>query len=123
MIIVRKETHVRFTKVDNALFTTRKLSDGAKILYGYLLSVNKNKQYSDNYIMKALGIGKTTLTRRKQELKALDLISIKQTGAREYYLFIGRLNYSASLVKHEWEKEHKRINKINETSEVGEKSE
>ena len=106
MIIIRDMVRDNYTKVDRSVFTNRNLTDGAKVLYGYISGLPIGQQYNDKYILKALDISQQTLTRRKQELKKLDLILVSQVGPRNYVLFIGRTNNPASWVKRNWEKEN-----------------
>jgi len=104
MIIVRDNIFERFTKIDKNVFTSNLISDGACRLYGYLSGLPTGHNYSDNYIVKALGISKRTLSNRKAELTKRDLILVKQIGPRNYMLFVGRLDRPASQVQYEWEK-------------------
>ena len=109
MIVVKGLIHNKFTKVETAVFTDRSLSDGAKVLYAYLSGINTNKQYSDSYFIKALGISSDTLARRKRELKRVGLIMVGQISSRVYTLFIGTTNYPAIKVKTDWERNREEI--------------
>ena len=108
MIIIRDPISKCFTKVDKYVFTvpSNRLTDGAKVLYGYFSGLPTGRAYSDKYLMKALGISQGTLTRRKKELKDMDLILTIQLGPKVYMMFVGRLDHPASLVKMHWEKEN-----------------
>lgn len=119
MLIIKRSINTRFTKVDNKLFYCNSLSDGAKALYGFLLTLYEQKQYNDNYIKKTLEISKDTLKRRKKELKEHDLILIKPIGPRFFGLFIGNFSYPASKVREDWTMNNNilREGKFNDNSE------
>ena len=102
MIVIRDGLSRCFTKVDKYVFTNRDLSDGAKVLYGYFSGLPTGRNYSDTYLLKALGISMRSLARRKAELVATDLIMVDQISPRVYMLFIGRLDHPASEVKKHW---------------------
>lgn len=106
MIVIKAPLNRSFNKVDKHVFTKRGLTDGAKVLYGYLSGLPTGQNFKDSYLVKALDIGQRTLNNRKKELSDLDLILVKQISPRVYMLFIGTLVYPASLVKEEWEKEN-----------------
>jgi len=91
-----------FTRVDRRVFTMPNLSDGAKVLYGYLIGLKSGQNFSDVYISKALGISKVVLSRRKRELKNYDLILVEQISARLYFIYIGFTDYPASAVRDRW---------------------
>jgi hypothetical protein len=107
MIIIRDPISRSFTKVDKHVFTKRGLTDGAKVLYGYFSGLPAGRTYNDGYLMKALDVSQKTLTRRKKELKDLDLILTIQLGPTVYMMFVGRLDHPASLVKSNWEQANK----------------
>lgn len=102
MIIRSLAPNYAFTRVDRRVFTNPKLSDGAKVLYGYLIGLKSGQNFSDKYIMKALDISKVVLARRKKELKEQDLILVEQVTARLYFIYIGFTDYPASKVKAHW---------------------
>ena len=106
MIVIRAPINSGFTKVDRRVFTLpkSKLSDGAKVLYGYLAGVQTGQDFSDKYIIKAMEISQDTLTRRKKELKNANLILTWQISPRVYILFVGCTGrYStATHVKDNW---------------------
>lgn len=106
MIIIRDGLSGCFTKVDKYVFTCRDLTDGAKVLYGYLSGLPTGRNYSDNYLVKALEVSAKTLARRKRELKDKDLICIDQISPRVYMLFVGRLDHPASEVRNNWRKDN-----------------
>lgn len=105
MIIRHTLPKTHFTKIDRHVFANPKLSDGAVRLYGYMCGLRNGANFSDSYIMKALGISKRALYNRKRELKALDLILIDQLGPRYYILYIGYTGMSATEVKELWTEE------------------
>lgn len=93
----------KFTKISNLVFSNAQLSDGAKVLYGFLASMPNGKTIVDNYILKALGISQPVLTRRKKELKDVGLILMVQLAPRVHDLYIGFPGFSAAMVKAAWE--------------------
>ena len=108
-MIIRHSLPTReYTKIDRHVFTQRGLTDGAKVLYGYLCGLRNGASFSDTYIMKALDISQTVLTRRKKELKDADLILVDQLGPRVYVIYIGFSNFPASKVKDSWGSEDDR---------------
>ena len=94
-----------YTKVDNKIFTIERklLSDGAKVMYGFLASMQIGSKITDNYIVKSLDIGLSALKKYKRELKALDLIVVDRVGLNQYEMYIGSTVLRASIVKQYWE--------------------
>ena len=97
-----KNNILGYTQVDKYVFTKRGLSDGAKVLHGYLAGLKDAENFSDTYILKALGISSTVLARRKKELKDHDLILVDQIGPRVYILYVGSTKISASAYKEQF---------------------
>lgn len=93
----------QFTRIDKRVFVNEKLTDGAKVLYGYLAGLKSGQNFSDTYLLKALGISKTVLARRKKELTDAGLILVEQMQPRVYVLYIGYTSMSAADVKFAWE--------------------
>ena len=91
-----------YTQVDKYVFTKRGLSDGAKVLHGYLAGLRDADNFSDTYILKALDTSQTVLTRRKKELKDHGLILVDQISPRVYVLYVGNTKESAEHVKLTW---------------------
>ncbi len=102
MIIRHSLPSESYTKVDRAVFTNKGISDGAKVLYGYLCGLRNGADFKDAYIMKAMNISKTVLARRKKELKDSDLILVDQVSARRYFMYIGHSGFTAEMVKQHW---------------------
>ena len=102
MIIRGRVPNYSFTMVDRHVFTVRGLSDGAKVLYGYLAGLKNGANFSDTYILKALDTSQTVLTRRKKELKDHGLILVDQISPRVYVLYVGNTKESAEHVKLTW---------------------
>ena len=102
MIVIRDSINHRYTKVDKNVFILRGLTDGAKVLYGYLAGLPTGRNFSDSYILKALGISRRTLANRKRELKDMGLILIEQVSPRNYMLFVGTTEKRANQVRDEW---------------------
>ena len=104
-MIIRHEIPLQkshYTKVDRYVFTDSRLSDGAKVLYGYVAGLKSGGNFSDNYIIKVLRISKTVLYRRKKELIDAGLILIEKLNARTYILYVGFSTCSAEQVKAQW---------------------
>ena len=104
MIIRHSLPERGWTKVDRYVFTHGKLSDGAKVLYGYLCGMRTGDSSFDTDIAEELNISQQTLTKRKKELKDVDLLLVDQIGSRVYVAYIGHTNLPASLVKKRWVK-------------------
>lgn len=102
MIIRKALPKDSYTKMDNKVFTDQRLSDGAKVLYGYLASLRTGANFTDDYIVKAMGISKRALANRKKELKQAGLILIDQVSMRIYVIYIGHTRFSAEKVKQTW---------------------
>lgn len=105
MIIRHSLPHSSFTKVDRNVFTNLKLSDGACRLYGYLCGLRNGANLSDAYVMKAMNISQTVLTRRKRELKQEQLLLVDQISPRVYVAYIGYTGFTAESVKTSWLRE------------------
>ena len=105
MIIRHNLPTKQYTKLDRKVFCNPELSDGAVRLYGYLCGLRNGASFSDTYIIKAMAIKQSTLTRRKKELKDADLILIDQVSPRIYVIYIGHTSHPASDVKRGWLKE------------------
>lgn len=104
MIIRHNLPQRGYTKIDRYVFTLD-ISDGAKVLYGYLCGLRNGASFSDKYIMKAMDVSQTVLTRRKKELKDKDLILVDQISPKVYIAYIGHTTQGASEVKRAWVKE------------------
>ena len=98
MIIRHNLPSKAFTKLDRFVFTDNRLSDGSKVLYGYLCGLRNGQDFSDKYILKVLQITQATLTRRKKELKDADLFFIDRIGLKDN-LSPTRANGLFSMVK------------------------
>lgn len=106
VVIIRHSLPNRcFTRIDRRVFTNTNLSDGAKVLYGYLCGLRNGANFSDAYVIKALDTSQRVLTRRKKELKDEDLILMDQLTPRIYVIYIGHSLLSASEVKAGWNRE------------------
>lgn len=105
MIIRHSLPNTCFTKIDKGVFTDKRLTDGAKVLYGYLCGLRNGANFSDNYIMEAMDISKPSLARRKRELTEYGLILVDQIAPRVYVIYIGFSRCSAAQVKEQWLKE------------------
>lgn len=92
-----------YTKIDRNVFSHEKLSDGAKVLYGYLCSLRCGANMTDAYIMKALNLSLAALGRRKRELRDQGLILVDQISPRVYAIYIGHTKMNATAVKHFWQ--------------------
>lgn len=105
MAIIRKFVpQERYNIVDRHVFTMNELSFAARCLYGYLAGLRSGANFSDTYLMKALDMSKSTLTRRKKELRDAGLILVEQIRPRVYVTYIGTSTYHAEHVKTHWEK-------------------
>ena len=92
-----------YTKFDNKVFLVDGLSDGAKVLYGYMASMRTGDDFSDTFFMKGLHLSRKTLYRRKKELTESGLIHVDRVGLKSYILYIGYTHVSAIMVKANWD--------------------
>lgn len=95
----------KFTKVPNELWALEDLSDGAKVMYGFIASLPNGKTIHDGYISKSLNISGRTVTNRKTELVGKGLLLMDQLAPRVYDLYIGYPGMPAARVKQLWEEE------------------
>ena len=102
MIIRHSLPSKAYTKVDRNVFTDMRLSDGACRLYGFLCSLRNGANFTDAYILKAMQVSQTVLTRRKKALKDSDLILIDQVSPKLYVVYIGYTSMPATVVKKQW---------------------
>lgn len=106
-MIIRHNLPIRnFTKIHRSVFTNPELTDGAVRLYSYLCSLRNGADFSDKYIIKAMGISQNVLSRRKKELKEHGLILMDQVSPRIYIIYIGYPGQPASVVKSTWLSDH-----------------
>ena len=94
-----------WTPLDNDVLTISRgeLTDGAKILYWFLGGYSQNgKNMSRNYILKCLGIAQSTYEKYIKQLKRLDLVHVKRTGAKDYECYVGTTLIPASKVEEYW---------------------
>ena len=100
--IVQAEIHNNWSKLDRYVFTMHNLSDGAKVLYGYLIGLKDGDNFNDGYIIKALNISKNVLAKRKRELKDYKLLTVLRMGPKTYINFIGNTMINSDCVKADW---------------------
>ena len=120
MIVVRENTPSSWCKVDKKVFANPNITDGAVRLYGYLIGLQSGRNFTDAYLVKALGISNRTLANRKRELSVQGLIKVKQVAPRLYMLFIGSTQRPAESVYLNWRKESD-LDSLAQISEVTEK--
>jgi hypothetical protein len=99
MLYFRYKPKKSFCQVSNEVLKDQRLSEGARLLYAYLSSLKQGRPFSDKFICLDFGISQAMLTRRKKELKDVDLIHIKNTGIRSHSCFIGYPGCRASTVE------------------------
>lgn len=97
-----------FTKVDNSLWFNMKLSAEGLRLYGALASLKNFETINDGFLCKALEMSIATLTRKKKELKDMDLICTVCICPRVYVLYIGSVGFPASAVSRHFEAEDRK---------------
>lgn len=102
MIIRHTLPSTKYTKVDRRVFGNQNFTDGACRLYGFLCGLRNGSNFSDAYIMKALGWSKMMLHRRKKELIEANLLLIDRVGPKLYIGYIGYTDYPATKVKAHW---------------------
>jgi hypothetical protein len=95
----------KFTKISNKLWTNPNLSDGAKVMYGFIASLPNGKTIHDGYLTKSLGLSDRTVNYRKKELKDAGLLLMVQLAPRVYDLYVGHPDLLADEVRLLWEKD------------------
>lgn len=105
MRVIKELPTNNYIKADRGINECHILSDGAKTLHTFLSGWNPNKNINDAYIQKALNISEASLTRRKQELRAMDLLITVQVSVRKYNIYVGYSKFKASKVKERADKE------------------
>ena len=102
MFIRSGDIFTGYTKVDKQVFVDTRLSNGARVLYGYLAGLHDAQNYTDKYLIKALKISQQVLTKRKKELKDVGLIMVEQVEPRLYVLYLGNTKMSVHKTKQKW---------------------
>ena len=102
--IIQADLKVNWNKLDRYVFVKQDLSDGAKVLYGYLLGLKDGDNFTDTYVLKALGISRNVLDKRKRELKQHKLLTVLRMGPKSYVNFIGNTRVDSDAVMKEWNK-------------------
>ncbi len=92
-----------FTKIDNLVFLVDGLSDGAKVLYGYMATLRTGADYHEDRFTEKLRIAKSTYKKRKSELVKAGLIFSERIGVNNWVLYIGSTQISAAKVKEHWD--------------------
>ncbi len=110
MAIIRKslpdgKSSRYYVRYDTRVFLIKGLSDGAKVLYGYMASMKDGADFSDVFFMKGLDLSPSAYKRRKKELVDTGLILIDRIGLKQYILYIGFVGFGAKDVKANWLKE------------------
>ncbi len=78
-----------FIKVPINVLEDKRLSPNTKLLYGILLSLNSNKEYSfatNKYLSNSLNISKRSITNMISDLKKIEYISIKYSDGKRYIM-------------------------------------
>jgi len=109
MIIRHDLPGSNFVKFDNNIFLNQNLTDGAKVLYGYLCGLRNGAGYTDKIIVDSMKISKTILTRRKKELKNEGLLLVDQISPRVFVAYIGHSRKTAMAVKDTWIKDDRSV--------------
>ena len=103
-IVQAPELKDKYSKLDRYVFVNKDISDGGCRLYGYMLGLKSGDSFSDEYMMKTLGISRAVLSKRKRELRKFKLLSTTRLDARTYVNFIGNTVVDSEMVKHQWQK-------------------
>jgi len=92
------------TQIEHDIFKICKtqLSDGAKVLYGFLATMHTTQIISDNQLKNILNISHVSLMKYKKELASLDLILWIKRGKKLPIIYIGSIYYSASTLAVYW---------------------
>jgi len=87
------------TRIDNKLIYDSELSDGAFRLYVFLFGLHSSTNYTDGYLMKAMGLSRRSVANRRRELKDKNLLLTEQIAPRIYHAYLGTGTLTASDVK------------------------
>ena len=105
MIIRSGNIFKHYTKIDNYVTSSRKISDGAYRVYAYYSGLKTGDNFVDQYVCKALDIQQQVLTKRKKELTDAGFVLSERLSGRTYVLYIGNTEISATGVKMKYEEE------------------
>jgi len=106
MIIRHNLPRDNWVKYDKNVFLLTTISDGAKVLYGYMCGLRNGADAFDVDTAVKLGLSQQVLARRKRELKEAGLLLVDQIGPRVYVAYIGHTGISALQVKYQWGSDH-----------------
>lgn len=87
------------TRIDNHLIYDIELSDGAFRLYVFLFGLHASTNYTDGYLMKAMGLSRRSIANRRKELKDRGLLITEQIAPRVYHAYLGTGKLTAKQVK------------------------
>ena len=90
-------------KKPHLVFAREDITDGAKVLYGYLSGLESGASFEDSDLLKKFNINQPVLTKRKRELKEAGLIMQDSVGPRTYIMYVGDSSYPADVIKNMWE--------------------
>jgi hypothetical protein len=102
MILVKEASPYEtagYIHIHNDIVTNKILSDKAKVLYGYLLSLTDKDPCDDTSVCNALDTTVTTLSRTKKELKNAGLMVTECIAPGTWVTYLGNPNCPASKVK------------------------
>ena len=94
-----------YVKYDPRIFLIKGLSDGAKVLYGYMSSMRNGSDFSDIFFMRGLSLSETAYRRRKKELVEVGLLLVDRVGLKQYIMYIGFIGFKAEAVRTMWLKQ------------------
>lgn len=106
MIILHDLPGKDYVKFDKNVFLNHELSDGAKVLYGYMAGLRNGSDFTDTFILERLKLSRNVLARRKKELTDQKLLLVKQIRPRVFMAYIGHTGRTADQVKTRWEQEN-----------------
>lgn len=88
-----------YTKIDNQVARIKELSGNAVKMYVFIAGLQNGRSITDQYLVKALGFSKKSITKYKNELKAYDLLAVERVHRGLHYMYVGSTSVSASALK------------------------
>ncbi len=107
MLVKKGLPFTNFTKIDNNIIEMLEVSDGAFRLYSWLAAQPDGATIDDIVLQKRLKLSRAVITRRKKELKDVNLILLDRVGPNLYNMYVGCSDKFAHRVKEEWTNRYK----------------
>lgn len=106
MIIVNEHFLEPRKNIESCIYTDKRLSEGAKVLYSYLYYRPIANLIDFKEIPDQLNISYQTFMSRKRELENMDLILFHKINSKLTLLFVGSMEIRATALMAMWEEEN-----------------